>query len=54
MLISSQWRHGIKKFEIKYYLDLSIKTLFSVFMSCKERFIDNASKHSIDLIFTFC
>ena len=46
VLISSPWRHGIKRFEIKFYLDLSIKTLFSVFMSCKECFIQNVSKHS--------
>ena len=46
VLISSPWRHGIKKFELKFYLDLSIKTLFSVFMSCKECFIENVSKHS--------
>ena len=36
----------IKKFEIKFYLDLSIKTLFSVFMSCKECFIAHVSKYS--------
>ena len=35
-----------KKIEIKFYLELSIKTLFSVFMSCKEFFIENVSKHS--------
>ena len=45
-IISSPWRHGIKNFEIKFYLDLSIKMLFSVFMSCKECFIENVSKHS--------
>ena len=39
--ISSTWRHGIKKFEVKFYLDLSIKTFFPVFVSCKECFIEN-------------
>ena len=43
VLILSPWRHGIKKFEINFYLDLSIKT-FSVFMSCKECFIEYVSK----------
>ena len=34
-----------KKIEITFYLELSIKTLFSIFMSCKEFFIENVCQN---------